>query len=124
MVENPKRSSYIYTNKKRNLQIRMCYGNGNWNNNCRIGEKMEKNEIIIVVILVVIFTLLISGFGMMGFSNYGGFNNYGMGSMMQGMFGYGFGFMWFFGLLFWILIVVAIVLFIIWLIKQLQEPRR
>jgi len=32
--------------------------------------------------------------------------------------------MWFFGTIIWILVVVALVLLIIWLIKQLQEPRR
>jgi len=35
-----------------------------------------------------------------------------------------YGGMWFFGTIIWILVVVALVLLIIWLIKQLQEPRR
>lgn len=36
----------------------------------------------------------------------------------------GSGFMWLFGLIFMILIVVALVLLIIWLIKQIQGPRK
>jgi uncharacterized membrane protein len=32
--------------------------------------------------------------------------------------------MWFFGTIIWILVVVALVLLILWLIKQLQEPKR
>lgn len=34
------------------------------------------------------------------------------------------GFMWFFGWIFMILVVVALVLLIIWLIKQIQRPKR
>ncbi|MBS3134821.1 hypothetical protein J4406_00395 [Candidatus Woesearchaeota archaeon] len=47
-------------------------------------------------------------------ADFGGFN------MMGGYYGG----MWFFGTIIWILVVVALVLLIIWLIKQLQEPRR
>lgn len=36
----------------------------------------------------------------------------------------GSGFMWLFGWFFMILVVVALVLLIIWLIKQIQKPRR
>ena len=49
------------------------------------------------------------GFGMMG--------GYGYTGMMGG-------FMWFFGFIFWILILIALVLLIMWLLKQVQEPKR
>jgi len=43
-----------------------------------------------------------------------------------GMMGAGFGFMWLFGFIFWLLFIIALVLFIIWLMRQLQlqEPQR
>ena len=74
-----------------------------------------KNKDIIIIIAVVLAILLFGGFGMMGFNNYG---------MMNWMFGSGFGFMWIFMSLIWILVTVALVLFIAWLIKQLENPRR
>lgn len=40
-----------------------------------------------------------------------------------GMMGTGYGSMWFFGFIFQILVVVALVLLILWLIKQLQNPK-
>lgn len=40
-----------------------------------------------------------------------------------GMMGAGYGSMWFFGFIFQILVIVALVLLILWLIKQLQNPR-
>lgn len=43
----------------------------------------------------------------------------GMGSMMSGT--YGFGGMWLFGWIFSILVLVALVLLIIWLVKQIQK---
>jgi len=70
----------------------------------------EDNTWIIVIIAIAILFFLFSGFGMMGF-----------GSMMGN---YGFSGMWIFGFLFMVLILVALVLFIIWLIKQLQTPSR
>lgn len=42
--------------------------------------------------------------------------------MMKGVYGYGF--MWMFGLVFMILFLVVLVLLIVWLIKQIQKPRR
>jgi len=42
--------------------------------------------------------------------------------MMNWMFGAGFGFMWIFMLIIPILVVIALILFIIWLVKQLQNP--
>ena len=40
-----------------------------------------------------------------------------------GMMGLGYGSMWFFGFIFQILLLVALVLLILWLIKQLQSPK-
>lgn len=42
----------------------------------------------------------------------------------HGLMGSGLGFMWLFGWIFMILVVVVLVLLIIWLIKQIQKPRR
>ncbi len=78
---------------------------------------MENNNnlIIGIVIAVAVFLLL----GMFGF---GGMMGGGYG--MMGNWGYGFGGMWIFGFLFMTLIIVALVLFILWLVKQLQESKR
>ena len=70
----------------------------------------EKNTLTIAMVIILGF-LLLGGFGMVGFA--------GMGGMM-GTFNYGFGGMWIFGWLFMSLIVIALVLFIAWLIKQIQ----
>ncbi len=48
-----------------------------------------------------------------------GIDDYAHHSMMGGVYGYGF--MWVFGWLFMILIVVALVLLILWLIKQVVK---
>ncbi len=69
--------------------------------------KTEETILIIVVILAVVFLFWgFSGFGI----NQGGMVN---ASMMGGM--------WFFGWIFMILIIIALVLFIVWLTKQIQE---
>ena len=75
---------------------------------------MKKNDnlLIGIIIAVVVFLLL----GMFGF---GGMMNGRYG--MMGNWTYGFGWMWIFGSLFMTLILVALVLFIFWLIKQLQK---
>ena len=70
----------------------------------------ENNTLIIVIITIVILFFLLAGFGRMGF-----------GGMMGN---YSFSGMWIFGFLFMVLILVALVLFILWLIKQLQTPSR
>ena len=75
---------------------------------------MNDKEIVIIV-MAAIFVLLFAGFPMMGFGYYGGFG------MMSGL-----GFdstAFFFMAFFWILIVAVLVLFIIWLIKQIIEGR-
>ena len=45
------------------------------------------------------------------------------GGMMSGFYG-GFGFMWLFGWVFMILVIVTLILFIVWLFKQIQKPER
>ncbi len=77
-----------------------------------------ENENIVVIVLVIVLLIFFSGFGMMGFSGYE------TGGMMNCMFGTGSGSMWIFGWLFMSLIVIALTLFIFWLIKQLQSPRK
>jgi len=73
--------------------------------------KDNNNLIIGIVIAVAVFLL----FGMFGFGGMVG--GYGM----MGNWSYGFGGMWIFGFLFMALILVASILFILWLVKQLQE---
>jgi len=70
---------------------------------------MKNNETIIWIVIAIAIILIFSGFNMMGF-----------GSMMPRMFGYGFPFGW----IFMALVTAALVLLIIWLIKQIQNPRR
>ena len=63
-----------------------------------------------IILMVVVLGLLFTGFG---FGGYGG-----MMGMMYGTYGGG---MMFFGWLYGILILVALVLFIVWLTKQIQK---
>lgn len=76
--------------------------------------KDNNNLLVGIIIAVAVFLLL----GMFGF---GGMMGGGYG--MMGNWGYGFGGMWIFGFLFMALILMALVLFILWLIKQLQKGR-
>ena len=70
-----------------------------------------KNETLVLIILgAIVLALLFTGVG------YGGYG--GMMSMMYGNFGGG---MMFFGWLYGILILVALILFIVWLAKQIQK---
>ena len=70
-----------------------------------------KNETLIwIVIAVAVLFFVFGGFG------YGGYG--GMMGMMYGNYGSG---MMFFGWLYGILILVALVLFIAWLVKQIQK---
>jgi len=77
---------------------------------------MENNNLLIGIAIAVAIFLL---FGMFGFGGMMG----GYGGMM-GNWGYGFGGMWIFGFLFMALILIALVLFILWLAKQLQNDSR
>ena len=69
----------------------------------------RNNEIITIVIVVAVLLALFGWFGIVNTSSYG----------MMG----GFRFMWIFGWLFMMLVIVALVLFIIWLVNQLQNPK-
>ena len=67
---------------------------------------MRDDNNLLIGIIVAVFLLL----GMFGF-----------GGMMGG---FGFGSMWIFGFLFMALILIALILFILWLVKQLQESKK
>lgn len=67
----------------------------------------KQDNTLVWIVIAVLAVLFFSGFGMMGFP---------FGNMM---FGYGFNF----GFLFMALIAVALVLFIVWLIKELQGKK-
>ncbi len=69
----------------------------------------KQNNALTWSVIAVIIILLFGGFGMMGFP---------FGGMM-----YGFSGMWIFGWLFMVLILVALVLFIIWLIKEISDKK-
>ena len=76
-----------------------------------------KNENLLMWILgVVVLLFLFGGFGMMGFGGTSGYG--GMMGMMYGSYGGG---MMLFGWLYGILILVALVLLIVWLVKQIQK---
>ena len=72
----------------------------------------DKNLLLWILGIVVLFSLF-SGFGLFGFGG-------GYGGMMGN---YGFSGMWLFGWLFMALIFTALILFIVWLIKELQGKR-
>lgn len=79
-------------------------------------NKNESNWVIAVGIVLVILLFGGFGFGMMG-----GYSGYGMmGSYWTG----GFGFGWIFMILIWILVIIALVLGIMWLVRQLQQPQK
>lgn len=80
--------------------------------------EQQNNTAIAVLVTVFVLILLLTGFGMIGFTSYG------LSRTMQWMFGAGIGFIWIFMLVIPILIIIALVLFILWLIRQLQNPRR
>ena len=77
--------------------------------------KDNNNLLIGRIIAVAIFLLL----GIFGFGG-----SISSGYEMMGNWGYGFGGMQILGFLFMTLILVTLVLFILWLIKQLQEDKR
>ena len=77
---------------------------------------MEDNNNLLIGIVIAVAIFLV--FGMFGFG--GMMPGYGM----MGNLGYGFGAMWIFGFLFMALILIALVLFILWLAKQLQNNNR
>ena len=72
--------------------------------------KMKNETLILVILGAVVLAFLFTG---VGFGGYGG-----MMDMMYGGFGSG---MMLFGWLYGILILVALVLLIAWLVKQIQK---
>jgi len=68
-----------------------------------------------LVLGIVVLLILFSGFGTM---------NYGYGGMMGMMYGNYGGGMMLFGWLFGVLILIVLVLLIVWLLQQIQNPRR
>ena len=74
---------------------------------------MKDNEKTISIILIVFLALFLIG----GFSSWGMMGS-PFGGMMSGFYG---GYMLIFGWLIMILIPLALVLFIIWLIKQINK---
>ena len=65
---------------------------------------------------VVVLLFLFGGIGMMGFGGTYGYS--GMMGMMYGTYGSG---LMLFGWLYGILVIVALVLLIVWLVKQVQK---
>ena len=78
---------------------------------------MKDNETIVWILIVVAVIFVFSGFGMFGYVG----TSYGYSGMMGN---YGFSGMWVFPWILMTLIFVALILFIIWLARQLQNPRR
>jgi len=78
--------------------------------------KDNNNNLLIGIIIAVVVFLLLGIFVFGGMMS--GFGGYGM------MSGLGFGSMWIFGFLFMTLILVALILFILWLVKQLQNNKK
>ena len=76
---------------------------------------MKDNNNLLIGILTAIVVFLV-----LGMSGFGGMmRGYGM----MGNWSYGFGGMWVFGWLFMILVIIALLLFIVWLVKQLQNTQ-
>lgn len=77
-----------------------------------------KNNIdntLTIVLIIFLLVILFGGFGMMGFG--------GMGGMM-GNWGFGYGIMPILGPIIMLLITIAIILFIVWVVKQLSHEER
>lgn len=75
----------------------------------KINVKNSSHNVWIWVIVAIAAFIFLSG----GFS-----------SGRMGMMGYGYGMMGSFGLITWLLVIVVLVLLIVWLLKQVQTPRR
>ncbi|MBS3086092.1 hypothetical protein J4422_00120 [Candidatus Pacearchaeota archaeon] len=74
-----------------------------------------KNNQALTWIIIAVAVLLFLGFTM-GWGGYGGYGGMmGYNNMMN------WGGMWVFGWLFMTLVVIALVLFIAWLVKQIQK---
>ncbi|GEM_PF-5130257 len=76
--------------------------------------KSDSNNTALIVVLVILVVFLFGGFGMMSFG--------GNSWMYQMMGNYWYG-GWIFGFLFNILALVALILFVVWLIRKLGEQK-
>lgn len=74
----------------------------------------SENENFLIIIAIIVLLLIFGWFGMMNFS-------YRTNGMMSWMFGAGFGFMGIFGWLFMTLVLIALIILIVWMIKQMQS---
>ncbi|GEM_PF-5550738 len=75
---------------------------------------MEKNQTALLIILILIVIIIFGGIGGMG-----------MYSPMNFIFGTTLGIIAFIvGVLFWVLVITALVLLIMWLSKQLKEDKK
>ena len=81
---------------------------------------MKDKNLLFWILGTVVVLFALGGFGMFGYGN----ASYGYGGMMNMMYGSYGGGMMFFGWIYGILILIALVLFIAWLWQQIQNPRR
>lgn len=80
----------------------------------------DNNFAWVIAIVVVLVILLFGGFGF-GMGGFGMMQDYGrMGAYWTG----GYGFMLIFMMIIWILVIIALILGIMWLIRQLQNPNQ
>ena len=84
---------------------------------------MEKNNRLILLIILGIFGIFSLLSSVLAHSGEDDFSHHEMMERGTMMGGWGYGGM-IFGWLFSVLILVALVLFIVWLIKQIQKPPR
>jgi carbon starvation protein CstA len=77
-------------------------------------KQLDNKTWIIILIVTLALALLVGGWGMMGYGGYG-FN--GMCSHMGGVWCYWPSFGW----VIQVLITVALVLFIVWIVRQIQN---
>jgi len=86
----------------------------------------NQKNIAIILVISILFLFLFSGFGMMGFSGFGmhnmvyGYGNDYLCSQVGGIWCYFSIFNFVFMALFWIIVIVLIV----WLIEQIQNPHK
>lgn len=90
---------------------------------------MKSEEIMIIVLAVIVAIFLLGApFNFYGMHN--GYGGYGMMSSFYGSYGMmsnfynGFGFIWLICSVFITLLIIILVLAIIWLTKQVQQPRK
>ncbi len=80
---------------------------------------MRNDNLVLTIVIIILALFAISTlFNTFSYNRYG----YGMMSMMGNYWG-GYGTMPVFGWLFMIVILIALILFIVWLVRQLQHPQ-